>query len=266
MNADVFFQKLIHKKFAALRTKNPSYSLRAFARDLKMSPATVSQVLAGKRTVSFKTALSVASKIGLDPAEIKNLETLFSSVDSGANKVEFDGQAFNDSHSFYRQLLTEDEQDIVSNWKCYATLSLAETLGFEGTDQYVAKCLGLERSEARQILTRLEKIGLMQRQSDGTFLHLKKNVTTSDGVSNTALRERHKENLQAARHAIENCEIKHRDLSFVTVAVDPDRIPEAKRRIRAFLNELSDFLEGENPQEVYEFCTVLFPRTIGGKS
>jgi plasmid maintenance system antidote protein VapI len=48
---------------------NSSYSLRAFARDLKISPQQLSNVLSGRRGLSVPVAERIAAKLGLSVHE-----------------------------------------------------------------------------------------------------------------------------------------------------------------------------------------------------
>jgi uncharacterized protein (TIGR02147 family) len=65
MNYKFFLNNILE-----LRIKtNSSYSLRAFARDLQLSPSLVSQVLSNKNNLSCKHAFSVAHHLKLNQEE-----------------------------------------------------------------------------------------------------------------------------------------------------------------------------------------------------
>ena len=49
--------------------QNSSYSLRAFARDLQISPGNLSEIVKGKRPLSKKNAQKIAGSLGLNPIE-----------------------------------------------------------------------------------------------------------------------------------------------------------------------------------------------------
>jgi plasmid maintenance system antidote protein VapI len=73
----------IYKMKEALSLKqrlNPHYSLRAFARDLEVHPATLSQVFKGNRPLPSKNAKRVVTSLNLSPKEkTLFLENLFGS-------------------------------------------------------------------------------------------------------------------------------------------------------------------------------------------
>ena len=57
---------LVLEKLAEKRIKNPSYSLRAFSKRLGVSSGALSQIVAGKRPLTRKTALKIAEGLNLD--------------------------------------------------------------------------------------------------------------------------------------------------------------------------------------------------------
>ncbi|MGZ3699878.1 MAG: helix-turn-helix domain-containing protein, partial [Bdellovibrionota bacterium] len=63
------YSELLNEAFAERKAKNPSYSLRAFARYLAISAAALSQVLSRKRDLSKRNALKVAERLGLSPLQ-----------------------------------------------------------------------------------------------------------------------------------------------------------------------------------------------------
>jgi hypothetical protein len=53
------------------KAKNPRYSLRAFARDLGMTPAALSNVLSGRRNLSVDASIEIAEKLGYSPENVR---------------------------------------------------------------------------------------------------------------------------------------------------------------------------------------------------
>jgi transcriptional regulator with XRE-family HTH domain len=56
-------------EFEKRKIRNPSYSLRAFARDLEASPSRLSEALNSKRGISSGLAIHLAAKLGLDSTD-----------------------------------------------------------------------------------------------------------------------------------------------------------------------------------------------------
>lgn len=62
-------ENVLKTTLEARKSKNVSYSLRAMARDLKISPSTVSKIMNGKYRTSEKMLLEIVEKLNLDPAD-----------------------------------------------------------------------------------------------------------------------------------------------------------------------------------------------------
>ncbi|HWB81089.1 MAG TPA: helix-turn-helix transcriptional regulator [Nannocystaceae bacterium] len=60
------FRELLGDRFALLRARNVRYSLRAFARDLGIHHATLSQLLSGRRPASVRQIRAIGARLGLD--------------------------------------------------------------------------------------------------------------------------------------------------------------------------------------------------------
>src|ERR1700727_2838996 len=70
-------QNLLRKNFADAKVRNPSYTMRSFARRLKVSSGALSEILAGRRRVGKKWAIRAADELALDPSERARLIEFF---------------------------------------------------------------------------------------------------------------------------------------------------------------------------------------------
>lgn len=247
MDAQAHFRSLLESRFDELRAQYPNYSLRRFAKELDQNPAALSQIFSGKRKVSPKFAFKIGEKLGLPRVQFEKLTKSF--------------QADIGSLDYNRVSISPSQYDLVAEWQYYAILCLLETRDFKSDLAWIAQRLKISPTLAKTSIQRLERLGLLSRDEAGQ-LHLNQvNLTTSDGTKNLALRHRHEKNLEQARQSLLLDAVESRDFSFVTMAIDPDKIPEARRKIRQFLNSMSEFLESGTKSEVYEVCVQMFPRT-----
>jgi len=84
--------------------------------------------------------------------------------------------------------------------------------------------------------------------------------TTADKTTtNAALRKHQRQSLEKALHSLENDPIEARSMTSMTMAIDPARLPEAKRLIEDFTQKLSQFLENGQSTSVYQLGIALFP-------
>lgn len=60
-------------EFQRRRQRNPNYSLRAFARDLRTDHATLSQILRGRRALSARMATAFGRRLGLETSTLAHV-------------------------------------------------------------------------------------------------------------------------------------------------------------------------------------------------
>ncbi|MGZ3694380.1 MAG: TIGR02147 family protein [Bdellovibrionota bacterium] len=235
------------EELAQIRMRNPSYSLRAFARKVGISASALSEILSGKRNVSQFLALRIADRMMWSPETVAELSRL----------PRYRKRATNEARPNVQ--LSMDNFHAISDWHHYAIISLVETEDFREQPEWIAHRLGIARSVAQQALERLERLGMVERRADGRLITTGVTYNSPDEVASVALRKAHAQNLELARNSLEQDALTARDFTAVTMAIDPDKIPEAKKMIRSFRDELCAYLEGGTKKEVYKFCMQFIP-------
>jgi uncharacterized protein (TIGR02147 family) len=253
MEAQVYLQKKIIEYFDGVKTRNPSYSLRALARDLGVQPSSLSEFLNGKRRYSQKMLRKLASILSLAPEEIQELvEKIVRDIKRVDHTIETSKEVLQ---------LNSDQYYLVADWHYYALLCLAETPDFKEDVEFIAKRLKTTPKKMTMVLERLKRLGFLYYNSDQKLVVKDIELKTTEDVPSTALKKRHDTNLQAARDSLYQDDVLMRDFSFATIAIDPTKLPEAKKMIREFQDQLITFLQDGTKTEVYELCTQLFPKT-----
>ena len=243
------FRKILLENFKVIREKNPAFSLRSYARKLGVSPASLSEIMSGKRNITEKTATKVFERLNISPAE----KLMLRKISEGKKSVGTKDPQF--------LLLEMDHYHLISEWFYFAILSLAETETFQDTPEWIAERLNIRISETRTALERLERIGLLKRNESGRLAATGASFKTSTDVASGAIRRSHFENLELAKGSLEKDDVSVRDFSSMTMAIDRDLLPEAKKMITEFRRKLTKFLESQCKQEVYKINIQLFPLT-----
>lgn len=257
MEAQLYLQDTLRERLELLRLKNSSFSLRAFAKLLDVSPASLSEFLNGKRKLSKKMIQKVAQKLCLPPKEISVLNEKIHRDSKGINHVpQSEKKAIE---------LRNDQYYLVSDWHYYAILCLAETSDFRDDYEWIAKRLKTNISAVKEAMERLMRLGFLYYGPEGKLLCQDIEIFTSEDTPKSFLKKRHSENLSAANESLFSDDVLTRDMSFATLAINSKKLPEAKKMIRNFYDELCSFLETGEKEEVYELCIQLFPRTLVNK-
>jgi uncharacterized protein (TIGR02147 family) len=242
-------QKLLSESLVKARLKNPSFSLRAMARKLSLAPSALSEILSGKRRVSLKLARRLTHQLALSREEQERILESFAE--------DFDELA---SESPYAQIGI-DEFKTISDWQHFAILYLAQTKDFQEDPEWIsARLKGLDASMAARALERLERLGFLVRIG-GKLKVRSPNFSTSDEVVNLAVRQAHIQDTELVLKSIESDPVELRDITSMTMAIDPAKLPQAKKMIRRFQDRLAGLMEEGQQSEVYRLCMQLMPLT-----
>ena len=241
---------------------NPQYSLRAFARDLSIAPQILSLVLNGKKNISTEVAVEIAMKLKLSANELNYFYDLveLSQARSEVLKDILKQRLMSYEENKTYRVLQEDIFKIIADWHHYAIMELTYTKGFKSDTLWIAKRLGIPPSEVKQAIERLLRLELIE-EVEGTLIKSEVNLASTQDVPSTAIRSLTKQLLEKAIDSLEVQSLDERDFGTITMAIDPKKLPEAKKMIRKFRRELCEFLESGYRAEVYTFSTQLFKLT-----
>lgn len=253
IEAQLFLQKTIRERLDELKAKNRQFSLRAFARLLSISPASLSEFLNGKRGLSAKMLKNIGEKLCLDPEDLHTLN----------EKIARDQKCIDHKPKTHKRniQLQNDQYYLIADWIYYAILCLAETADFNDCSAWIAQRLQTSEQRVDKAIKRLLRLGFLTYDDSGRLSCQDVELSTSEDVPNTSLRKRHMDNLEDAKDSLLNDDILHRDMTFMTLAIDVDKLPEIKKMIRKFQDQIENFAYANKKNEIYELCIQLFPRT-----
>lgn len=249
MTEQIAIQNKLREYFLEAQKRNPQFSLRALAKKIQIGPSAASEILSGKRKISKEMADKILTQLGCDYLEKIRLLNLF--------EPDIKDKSFIESHSLK---LTADQYHLIGDWYHFAILSLAETVDFKADPLWIAKRLAIKLPEAEIALERLNRLGLIEWSRIKKTIRLtQKQITTSDEVSSQAIHKSHLNDLELAKKSMDQDLIDHRDFTSMTLAIDIEKLPQAKKMIREFYAKLSGFLESGNKNEIYKLNIQLFP-------
>jgi len=234
---------LILQELTNRKTRNASYSLRAFARDLGVSPAALSQYLSRKRELSNKNRRLIAEKLNLSPLE---QEALIATAQTRPGVQD------------HRLQISEDTFKLISDWVSVAILSLARLRENQAKATWVSKRLGITESQAKDALQRLMRAELIEVKA-GRLQRTGKVFTTTSDVPSQAIRKFHLSVLHKAQEALLDLPVDTRDITVMTMPADPAKLQEAKKILERTRRRIADLLTTDEASEVYVLSMQLFP-------
>jgi len=233
--------------------------MRAFAKACGVSAGVVSQILAGKRIPSYKIAERLLSELDLTPEQQKHFLSSLALLHQKRGLKRLTPK-FRELKAIQpSQELSIDLFRVIGDWYHYGILMLTCVEDFQSHPRWIASQLGISELEAKLAVERLLNVGLLIEQN-GRLQCTHDHITTADkNITTPALKRRVKQSLEKAVQSVERDSIDLRSMTYMTMAIDPKRMLEAKKLIEQFTNQMSGLLESGPRLEVYEFGIYLYP-------
>ena len=245
---------ILKEVFTQRQKANAYYSLRAYARDLKVHPSTLSLILKEKRKLPLKNLKTVTAALNLSPSKENLFKESFYRTKARLDDIKIN-EEFKD-----RYLLDEAYHDIIAEWEHYAILSLIETKDFKSQPEFIAKKFGINKERAEIVIENLIRANLLINEN-GKYRLTQNPLRTTEDISSKALRKSHIETLDMGKNKLEEVELEFRDFSSMTIAVNHEKLAEAKTIIREFRQKLASLLRDGEKTEVYQVAIQLYPLT-----
>jgi len=239
------FRQFLQEELASRCVRNPRYSLRAFARYLRLDHSTLSQLLRGRRRFTARTVERIGTRLSLAPAVITQFVELERTPPESWAAREL------------RQL-SRDASLSLAEWHHSAILELTRLASFRPDVRWIARVLDLSVDDVNVAVTRLARLGLLDMQCATTWVDKAGNaearidVRSVGVVSALAGRSRALTGSNSTRAA---------HYSATTIAV-PDltsqRIAERVEQFRREIGQMLDSVDAECDQ-VYRLELAFFP-------
>lgn len=244
---------ILSQTYASRRARNGAYSLRAFARDIKLSPSRLCEVLKPGNRLSRESAERIGQRLGLSKTELErfcdlaDLDHPTPAVRKGA-EARLKGQDKKDAKSW---VTLRDEEIALTSWSHLAILELLDLGGEPPTPDEVSDRLALSVNEVTSALETLRRMKLV-KLSRGVLTKTKKNLASTFDLPSASVKRLHEELMAKAVRALHEQAFPRRSFDSLVLAMASEKIPEAKARIREFIRELNQELgSGPGKDEVY---------------
>ncbi|WP_409479413.1 TIGR02147 family protein [Pseudobdellovibrio sp. HCB154] len=238
---------LLKTEFESRRKKNSQFSLRAFSRWLGLSPAQVSQIMSGKRTITTKSFAKISDKLSLSPFEQK--------------KYMYATKGKQPSQDQQKKKLAEDQFRLIADWYHMAILSLTRVKEAKSDSRWIAQQLGITVQQANEAMSRLVRLGCLQLKPE--FKQIGEPFEVTSDIPSTAIRKYHQQCLQLASEKIEQVSLEKRQIQSLNFPMSLKTLPKFKILIDTFLDDALTLTEKSDKQqeEVFQLNVQLIPVT-----
>ncbi len=259
------YRSILSSAYRSRQTRNPAYSLRAFSRDLGLTPTRMSDILAGRQGLSPITARAVVTKLNLQGTFADRFIAMVEAEHGRSRKARDRAKAeLEKLDKEYTQAGSFDpaEFEKISTWYNLAILELTRLPGLVHSPESFATKLGIPPRQAEDAITRLVEAGALLIK-DGKYIATEFTYRVLPDPRSLVNRNYHAQILSKAFDSLEHDAPGERDFGAVTLNLSEGQIPKAKELLRsfrrAFLALAEESLAEKN--QVYCFSAQLFPLT-----
>lgn len=257
--------KTIKAEFLQRRQKNPRYSLRAFARDIGLTPSQLSGLMSGKVGISRAKATLVAEKLALPEKDAK-IFVLQAEKEYGRDKInrEYALQTLLKlENELYFENLDPAHLEKFTDWKTFVIfegIALFKNHPTKEQEKLIAHYFGFSLQQTRDILQCLETS--QQIFNNGkSWIQTRPHIGFPDDIDSDNLGNLTRDFIMFARNSITERKPQERESGVIVMAVNKDQMREAKKLIRKFQSDFTKLMTqtAEEKDSVYCLSIQFFP-------
>lgn len=256
------YREILINELEKRQLSNSQYSLRAFARDLSLSPSRLSEILRGKQGLSRDRAKDVAESIGFDEKGQAYFGDLVEVQHArSALEKEHAKKRIEDADNLAAIRVIKEELSLITKWYDLAIRRLTEVEGFQSDVGWISHRLGITVQETENALDRLKKSGTIEIV-DGQII-ASEDISTGPNKTHEEhqreVRELYKGFFEKALEARFSQPLEQRDHSAHLFGINYSQIPKIKQLLRHLEDELDSITyENDTKDAVYCLSTQLF--------
>ncbi len=256
-------KEILNNELELRKTKNASYSLRAFAYALGIDPSLLSRVLNGKSKLNRKSLEKIVPQLTLADHEKEHLLNLDLATRTQKKELYKKGK-----ETFFKPS-THEEWPFHNQTELSVFIALTSPV-YKADPLQLEKVLNLDAKTIHKTIDELVKRNIIIKTNEG-YTHFARQVA-DDPISSTQASSDNKKNLQKefllqALSHLENTPIQDRLNGTLTFSLDADLLNAAKQKVDSFFKELNAWAMAESKKmdSVYNCTIALYPALIQKK-
>jgi len=260
------YRKYLQAYYTYMKEHTPSFSHRKFMEKTGInSPNYLKNVIDRKKNLTESSILKFATALGLTAAESDYFSSIvkFDQAGTSDEKEKYFERMKLVSKSVGKKLVDEEQSQYFSQWYHCVVRELVATRNYQddwlklGRDLYP----NITPAQARKSVETLLKLGMIKKNSNGTYMQTSKNVTAGDTpLAVMQIRQHHKESLKNAGNAIDDFPTSIRSLTSLIMSLNDETYLQIEEEVKEFRNRLTLLANNtKNPNRVYQLAIQLFP-------
>jgi uncharacterized protein (TIGR02147 family) len=268
------YRQYLREYYDFMKDTTAFFSHRYFMRKAGIaSPNFLKNVMEGRKNLTKETVLKFARALGFTPRETDYFENLvfFEQAPTSERKQYYYDRLRLFSRGIVRTLVQSDQSEYFAKWYHCVVRELVAVRDYHDDWARLGKDVRprITPSRARKSVETLLRLGLVRRNSDGTYAQTARNVTAGDNpVAVMHIRQYHKDSLKNAAAAIDSVPATRRSCTSVVMSIDEATYRDIEAEIKEFRNRISLIANTtKSSDRVYQVAIQMFPvSNIGRRS
>jgi transcriptional regulator with XRE-family HTH domain len=246
-NTSSGFRAILQCELARRCAANAQYSLRAFAKSIRINHSSLSQIMRGKRRLTHETIRALANELGIAKADVEAFVAHQQRVGD------------DDGWDRHVRQLQEEAMEVIAQWHHFAILELIRLESFRPDCRWIARVLDITVDEVNMALTRLLHLGLLEMVDQKTWLDLSENAYAQFDQLPAAVAQQLMTRINRLAKSGENEQV----LSSSTIAIDRKRLSVVSSYLEKARRDIAELLrsDGSPCDDVYQLDILLYPLT-----
>ncbi len=244
---------LLRAEFERRLQSNPRYSLRRFAEQLEIDSSLLSKIIQGKRKISSEMARKIIQNGNLSEDEKEVFVSRYMLAHLGQDSM--NTKPSKTAKNTISQVLFA----VISDPVHYVILELLTIERYRSDLELMARAIDRSVAEVQSCLRKLRTVGLVEGSHRDWKRASGRNLIADPKTTGPALKASHQKILEKSVVAMNEVPIELRSHLWMTLPVNPAKIPVAKALLEEFRDRLTDTLETGETESVYHLVFNLFP-------
>jgi uncharacterized protein (TIGR02147 family) len=228
---------------------NPLYSMRSFARDLKMAPSTLSEVLKGKKGISYKKLDEIVGILRLPDWQASTLKQMAAKGYAGIDLTPEELLPTPDIKA-----LKDDTIKALTSTLDLGILECTYLKDFEGSSSFIAKKLNHSIEDVTIAVERLKKVKLLEVNEKNEWIDLSPFFASTDGIPSEAIRYLNRSILKSIDEKIQNAPIEKRVMKSVIFSLEDSQIAEARHILDEAISKIMTLSAASTEKKDHVAC------------
>ena len=261
------YRQYLRDWYAKSKKSRASVSFRTFSKRAGFKSTNFFKlVMEGERNLTEESLLKFALGLSLNKQETEFFKNLvhFTQATTHAEKDTHYQQLIRSKKFSQLKPIDKQQYEYYSAWYHPVIRELIVSKNFDGTPTWVSRRLfpSVTEAQVEKSFEILEKLGLVEKTSQGQWKQTSTLLSTGAEVSSLVIMNYHKNLLDLTKEILEKVPSQQRDVSTMTLGVTKERLPQIKRKVQEFRQEILKLVSMDTePEEVLQLNIQLFPVT-----